>query len=112
MTEGPPNDVQSPGPPNGSSRMNWVKFFGFLFAPAILSPIFLSLRSDDLKLVGVVIALGGSVLVGVLCAGTLARHLSEPKSAWGSLALFLGCLLVPLSLGLCFLGCSALSFHK
>ena len=85
--------------------MNWGKFFGILLAPAILSAVLIGVGVNFVAALGVVVALVGSVVVGVVCAVMLARHIIGPELTWVALAVVFSVVFIPVSLGLCFVGC-------
>ncbi len=129
----PPSKLGAPS----ARPINWLKFFAFLLSPAIFSPLLIAFHSNASEALGACVALGGSMVVGLVCAVRLAHQLTAPEKslawkAWtgdgpaarlpdrpgkslGWLVLLLTVVFAALSLGFCYLGCSMVdtsSFYK
>lgn len=100
---------ESPAPTHAPPKTNWPAFFGMLLSPSLLSTLLFSFKSPTIGMFGLCVALAGSVVAGVGCAGALARHFSQPGETKLSLAIVFFCLFTPLSLVLSIVGSCSLA---
>ncbi|MBL9152656.1 MAG: hypothetical protein JNK37_09235 [Verrucomicrobiales bacterium] len=113
-----PDEPTSPPPPlpvghparGSGSRFRPGLFFGFLFGPPLLTAVGILLLGSDMGLAAaMIIAIGGSLVAGIVCAihfASCQSSLSTGGRVGVGIALFFGCAAVSfaLSFGGCLLG--------